>query len=176
MKTKQIITGTMLGLAVCAAPVAWAGGTAFDLGSAGGWAILELGNGTVGSDTHINNPSPPAIADGNVGIVGYVNNGNPAGGTFNSSGPDVTGGLYVGTGASYSLSGGAQIQGGVTQNYAPLTGPTTNPGCAPVYNDALAAYSFAKGLSGSAHAEALRKVIRGQCIVINRGTSGICRW
>ena len=163
----------MLGLAVCAAPVAWAGGTAFDLGSAGGWAILELGNGTVGSDTHINNPSPPAIADGNVGIVGYVNNGNPAGGTFNSSGPDVTGGLYVGTGASYSLSGGAQIQGGVTQNYAPLTGPTTNPGGAPVYNDALAAYNFAKGLSGSAHADVTGATTFNSAGVYNIGTVNV---
>jgi len=125
-------------------------GVPFDMGSAGGWAILELGNGTVGSDTHINNPSPPAVADGNVGVVGYVNNGQPAGGTFNSSGPNVTGGLYLGTGASYSLSGGSQIQGGVTQNYAPLTGPTTTPSGAPVYNAALATYNFAKGLSVSA--------------------------
>jgi hypothetical protein len=111
---------------------------------------LELGNGTVGATTQINNPSPPAIADGRVGVVGYVNNGQPAGGKFDSSGPNVTGGLYLGTGASYQLSGGAQIQGGVTQNYAPLTGPTTNPQGAPVYNDALSAYTFAKNLTVTA--------------------------
>lgn len=121
-------------------------GVSFNLGSAGGWAILELGDGIVGGDVHINNPSPPAVAEGNVGIVGYMDGGSPKGGKFNSSGPDITGGLFLGTGASYSLSGGAQVLGGVTSNYAPLTGPDTNPLGAPVYNAALAAYNAAKAL------------------------------
>jgi hypothetical protein len=141
--TKKILSA--LGIAaIMAAPInVHALGIPFNLGSAGGWAILELGNGTVGGDTHINNPSPPAVADGNVGIVGYVGGG----GTFNSSGPDVTGGLFLGTGASAQLSGGAQVLGGITQDYGPLTDSTAaSPPFAPVYQDALNAYNTAKAL------------------------------
>jgi choice-of-anchor A domain-containing protein len=89
---------------------AWADFVGTELGAAGGWAVLEIGNGNVS----ISGPSPPGLIVGNVGIAGT----SP--GNFSDSGDPIKGGLYLGGSQTATLSGGASVTGGILNNQGAL--------------------------------------------------------
>ena len=102
-----------------------------NLGAAGpgNWTVLEIGTG------QIDLSNPAGFVDGNIGVY--------AGGKLQSSGPDIMGNLYLGTGSTAQFSGGANVTGSTFQNASSQT--LLNQ----ARTDALAAAAAAKVLSGS---------------------------
>jgi hypothetical protein len=105
------------------------------LGAAGpgNWSVLEIGTGKIDMS------NPAGFVEGNVGVY--------AGGKLHSSGPDIIGDLYLGTGSTAQFSGSANVTGSTFQNAAAQT--LLNQARA----DALAAAAAAKSLIGSSVAD-----------------------
>jgi choice-of-anchor A domain-containing protein len=102
-----------------------------NLGAAGpgNWAVLEIGTGKIDMS------NPIGVVEGNVGVY--------AGGQLSSSGPNIVGNLYLGTGATATFSGGAHVTGST------ISGTTADVLLNQAQADALAAAAAAAALATS---------------------------
>jgi hypothetical protein len=132
--TAKLIGTVSLGL-LFVAPNAVEAAAPFNLGTAGpgDWSVLEIGTGKI----DLSNPA--GFLDGNIGVH--------AGGKIQSSGPDIIGDLYLGSGSTAQFSGSANVTGTTFQNAASES--FLNQARA----DALAAAAAARLLPGSSIAD-----------------------
>jgi hypothetical protein len=106
MYATKLLLKSMLALGAFALGSVTTNALPVNLGAAGpnNWTVLEIGTGTVDMS------NPDGLVAGNVGIY--------AGGKLQSSGPDINGNLYLGTGSTATFSGNANVNGSTFQNAA----------------------------------------------------------